>query len=148
MFRFAGVSASARPLVTSGIALARPPAPVLVPTPAPVRLNHVSSVNCVAPSPGAGPKVTYWLDPFSCSAFVTPAAPAFPPLTSTTKATPRTNARATCLRGAAAVPTKLPPTSSVAAGPEVTTPSRSFQVLLGNAHVQPRRTLSVKTRSH
>ena len=33
-------SASARPLVISGIALAMPPVPVEVPTPAPVRLNH------------------------------------------------------------------------------------------------------------
>ena len=63
-------SASARPFVTSGIALAMPPVPVRVPTPAPV-----------APEPGlegeaaarrdraaALPKVTYWLVPFSCSA--------------------------------------------------------------------------------
>ena len=41
----AGVSASARPFAISGIALAIPPVPVLVPTPAPVRLNHNSSVN-------------------------------------------------------------------------------------------------------
>ena len=38
-------SLSARPLVTSGIALAMPPVPVSVPTPVPVRLNQVSSVN-------------------------------------------------------------------------------------------------------
>ena len=44
MFRLAGVSASARPFVISGMALAMPPLPVLVPTPAPVRLNHSSSV--------------------------------------------------------------------------------------------------------
>ena len=43
-------SDSARPLVTSGMALAMPPLPVLVPTPAPVRLNHVSSVKVVAPN--------------------------------------------------------------------------------------------------
>ncbi len=61
-------SASARPFVTSGIALAMPPVPVEVPTPAPVRRNHSSSVNCEAPRPAAGPKVTYWLVPFSCSA--------------------------------------------------------------------------------
>ena len=34
-----------RPFVISGIALAIPPVPVLVPTPAPVRLNHSSTVN-------------------------------------------------------------------------------------------------------
>src|SRR3954466_15818737 len=61
-------SASARPFVTSGIALAMPPEPVLVPMPAPVRLNHVSSVNCAAPSPGAAPIVTYWLDPLNANA--------------------------------------------------------------------------------
>ena len=32
-----------------------PPDPVLAPTPVPVRLNHVSIVNVVAPSPGAAP---------------------------------------------------------------------------------------------
>src|SRR5215218_11410479 len=68
MFRFAGVSASARPLVTSGTADAMPPLPVLVPTPAPVRRNHVSKVNCAAPSPAAGPIVTYWLEPLNDSA--------------------------------------------------------------------------------
>ena len=62
------VSASARPLVISGIALAMPPVPVLVPTPAPVRLNHSSRVKLVAPTDGsaAAPKVTYWLVPLSC----------------------------------------------------------------------------------
>ncbi len=66
MFRFAGVSASARPFEISGIALAMPPVPVLVPAPAPVRLNHSSSVKLWAFSVGAEPKVTYWVDPFSC----------------------------------------------------------------------------------
>ena len=42
---WAGVSPSARPFVMSGIALAMPPLPVFVPTPAPVRLNHSSTVN-------------------------------------------------------------------------------------------------------
>ena len=66
MFRLAGVSASARPFEISGIALATPPVPVLVPTPVPVRLNHSSSVRLWALSVGAAPNVTYWLDPFSC----------------------------------------------------------------------------------
>ena len=44
MLTLAGVSCSARPFVISGIALATPPLPVLVPTPAPVRRNHSSSV--------------------------------------------------------------------------------------------------------
>ena len=47
MLTLAGVSASARPFVISGIALAMPPVPVLVPTPAPVRRNHSSSVKFV-----------------------------------------------------------------------------------------------------
>ena len=47
---------------TSGIAVT-PPVPVLTPTPAPVRLNHVSNVNVAAPSAGAVPKVTCcWVD--------------------------------------------------------------------------------------
>ena len=70
MFRLAGVSASARPLVTSGIAEAIPPVPVLVPTPAPVRLNQVSSVNWGAPSEAACPIVTYWLEPLNWSALL------------------------------------------------------------------------------
>src|SRR4051794_2061163 len=60
-------SASARPLVSSGMALAMPRLPVLVPTPVPVRLNHSSSVNWAVASPGAAPNVTYWVDPFSCT---------------------------------------------------------------------------------
>ena len=64
MLRFAGVSASARPLVTSGMALAMPPVPVLVAAPAPVRRNHSSTVRLDALSAGAAPKVTYWLVPF------------------------------------------------------------------------------------
>ena len=39
-----------------------------VPTPAPVRRNHSSSVKLVAPSAGAAPNVTYWLEPFNCRA--------------------------------------------------------------------------------
>src|SRR6266508_2918722 len=70
-------SASARPLVTRGIALAIPPLPVLVPTPAPVRLNQVSSVNVAAPNPAAGPKVTYWFEPLNWSAV--PASAAWAP---------------------------------------------------------------------
>src|SRR6266511_2061814 len=62
-------SASARPFVTNGTALVIPLLPVLVPMPAPVRLNHVSMVNVDAPNPGAAPKVTYWLEPLNCSAF-------------------------------------------------------------------------------
>ena len=50
MLTLAGLSASAPPLVTSGIALAMPPVPVVTPTPAPVRLNQVSSVKLVTPS--------------------------------------------------------------------------------------------------
>ena len=48
----------ARPFVSSGIASVIPPEPVLVATPAPSRLNHVSMVKVVAPRPGAGPNVT------------------------------------------------------------------------------------------
>ncbi len=59
------VSASARPFVISGIALAMP-VPVLVPALVPVRLNYSSSVKLWAFSVGAAPKVTYWLDLFSC----------------------------------------------------------------------------------
>ena len=63
MLTLAGVSASARPLVTSGIALAMPPLPVLVPTPPPVQLNQDSRVKVEASSPAAWPNVTYWLEP-------------------------------------------------------------------------------------
>ena len=58
MLTLAGVSASAPPLVTSGMALVMPPVPVVTPTPAPVRLNQVSSVKLVTSSAGARPKVT------------------------------------------------------------------------------------------
>ena len=51
-------SASARPLVTSGMASTMPPVPVLVETPALSRLNQVSMVNVAASRPGAAPKVT------------------------------------------------------------------------------------------
>src|SRR2546422_10007496 len=51
-------SASARPFVTIGTALT-PPVPVLVAAPAPSRLIQASRVNVEAPSPGAGPNVTY-----------------------------------------------------------------------------------------
>src|SRR3954470_2926910 len=63
MLTLAGVSDSGRPLVTSGIALVMPPGAVVMPLPAPVARNRVSRVNVVAPRPGAGPKVTYWLVP-------------------------------------------------------------------------------------
>ena len=65
MLTLAGVSCSARPFVISGIALAMPPLPVLVPTPAPVRRNHSSSVRFCAFRAGAAPNVTYWLEPLS-----------------------------------------------------------------------------------
>ena len=65
MSTLAGVSASAPPLVTSGMAVAMPPVPVVTPRPAPVRLNQVSSVKLVTPSDGAAPNVTYWLVPLS-----------------------------------------------------------------------------------
>src|SRR5437764_3716848 len=55
-------SFSDRPLVTRGTAVA-PPEPVLVVTPLPSRRNHASIVNVAAPSPGAGPNVTYELVP-------------------------------------------------------------------------------------
>src|SRR6185312_14649148 len=72
MFRLAGVSCSARPFAISGTALANPPLPVLVPTPVPDRLNHVSRVNCCAPSPAvAAPKSTYCDEPLNCSPFAT-----------------------------------------------------------------------------
>src|SRR6185369_1028631 len=67
MLRLAGVSASARPFVIRGIAFATPPVPVLVPAPAPVRLNHSSRVKFVTPRAGAAPNVTYWLVPLSWS---------------------------------------------------------------------------------
>src|SRR6266540_5054800 len=82
-------SASARPFVTSGIALAMPPLPVLVPMPAPVRLNQVSSVNVAAPRPGAAPNVTYWLEPLSWRADADPAALADPPTPSSTTTSAR-----------------------------------------------------------
>ena len=50
-------SASAIPLVTSGMATT-PPVPVLVAMPAPSRLNHVSIVSVDTPSPGAAPNLT------------------------------------------------------------------------------------------
>ena len=57
----AGVSASARPLVMSGIASGMPPVPVFVPMPAPVRLNHSSTVNVALRSWVVLPRVAYWL---------------------------------------------------------------------------------------
>ena len=57
---------SERPFEISGIALAMPPQPVDVPTPAPVRRNHSSSVKFEVFSAGAAPSVTYWLVPLSC----------------------------------------------------------------------------------
>ena len=72
MLRLAGVSASPRPFETSGMALAMPPVPVPVAVPAPVRLNHSSTVRLDALSADAAPIVTYWLVPFSSTAW--PAA--------------------------------------------------------------------------
>ena len=44
-----------------------PPVPVLVPTPAPVRLNQSLERERARDSrPAAVPNVTYWLVPFSC----------------------------------------------------------------------------------
>src|SRR5215210_1158859 len=68
MLTLAGVSASARPFVITGMALAIPPLPVLVPTPPPVHLTHASSVNLAVPSPLADPNVTYWLEPLNVRA--------------------------------------------------------------------------------
>src|SRR3990167_3789244 len=61
------LSPSDRPFVTRGTALT-PPLPVLVATPAPLRLNQVSRVMLDAPSAGAGPKVTWSLAPSSARA--------------------------------------------------------------------------------
>ena len=61
----AAVSASARPLVMSGIASGMPPVPVFVPMPAPVRLNHSSTVNVALRSWVVLPRVAYWLEPLS-----------------------------------------------------------------------------------
>ena len=63
MLKLAGVSACGPPLVTSGIALAMPPVPVLMPTPAPSRRNQVSTVKVVALRPEPAPKVTKSLLP-------------------------------------------------------------------------------------
>ncbi len=55
-------SASAAPWVSSGIMLMPgfvPPVPVVLATPAPVRLNHVSIVNCARSSLAGSPKLTY-----------------------------------------------------------------------------------------
>ena len=52
-------SASPRPFVRSGMALAIPPVPVSWLRRAAVRLNHTSIVNVAAPRPGAAPNVTY-----------------------------------------------------------------------------------------
>ena len=62
-------SASPRPLVSSGIADVSPPLPVVVATPAPVLLNHSSSVKVCAPSVGAAPNVTRSSTPSNCSAY-------------------------------------------------------------------------------
>ena len=51
MLTLAGVSASAPPLVTSGMAEAMPPVPVDVATPAPSRRNQVSMVKFWTPRP-------------------------------------------------------------------------------------------------
>src|SRR6476659_589659 len=107
MLRFAGLSLSPRPLVTRGTAAPRPPLPELTATPTPVFLNHVSNVNCVAPSPPApvpadGPNVTYWLEPLNCNALSGAAARAAPPNTSYTPAHRTSNPK--CLAAAPIVP--------------------------------------------
>ena len=61
------LSPSDRPLVTRGTALT-PPLPVLVATPAALRLNQVSRVTVDAPSAGAGPKLTWSLTPSRATA--------------------------------------------------------------------------------
>ena len=60
MLTLAGVSFSEPPLAIKGTAVIPPvPPEVAVDVPVPVRLNQVSSVNCVAPNVDvAGPKVT------------------------------------------------------------------------------------------
>ena len=58
MLTLAGVSVSAPPLVMSGTAETSRRPVVPTPWPAPVRMNHVSSVKLVTPSDGAAPKVT------------------------------------------------------------------------------------------
>ena len=50
-------SASPRPLEMSGMASVTPPPPVPVATPAPVRLNHTSTVTLETLNPSAVPKV-------------------------------------------------------------------------------------------
>ena len=55
----AAVSASARPFAINGIAFASPPVPVLVPTPAPVRLTHASTVKVALRRSLAAPNVAY-----------------------------------------------------------------------------------------
>src|SRR6185295_1534114 len=61
-------SASARPFVSSGIAVT-PPVPLDVLVPGPVFLNHNSSVKTCAPSVGAAPNVTRSSTPSNCSAY-------------------------------------------------------------------------------
>jgi hypothetical protein len=61
----AAVSPSALPFAMSGIALAMPPVPVSIPTPAPVRLNHSSVVNVAERSWVVEPNRACWLEPFS-----------------------------------------------------------------------------------
>ena len=74
--------ASARPFVIKRDGAGSPPVPVLVPTPAPVRLNHSSRVNADAPSsavPAAAPNVTNWLDPLSWTPALVTSKPVDPP---------------------------------------------------------------------
>ena len=77
-----------RPFVISGIALVIPPVPVVVPTPAPVRLNHSSIVKVALRRSAEPPSVAYWLEPFNCSAVPpTAAVPIGKPIRNTTAMT-------------------------------------------------------------
>ena len=85
MLRFAGVSTSPRPLVTSGTMFAQPFVPVEVSVPAASRRNQVSMVNDEAPSAVVGPNVTYWLEPLKLSAPCARAAGTCEPSNATLK---------------------------------------------------------------
>ncbi len=60
-------SLSERPFVISGIESVFPPDPVEADTPAPVLMNHSSSVNCVAPSGEGVPAVPRRIPSFTPS---------------------------------------------------------------------------------
>ena len=92
----AAVSASARPFVINGMALAIPPFPVPVPAPAPVRLNHSSTVKVALRNCEALPRVTYCDVPLSWTAPDVGAAASWTALfpLATTVATGTTNSDA------------------------------------------------------